>query len=247
MPLDSLIHLSATGFDQVATSESEVKQYEPLRAAYKIDAALVVGYEGAPCYTANNRYLRLLAGQRRGIRALGHQHLRRPRGPADVDRLVSAGLPGISVYLPDRNAAVRFAEWPETTWRALDLHHAIISLNIALDDVVAIGLVAITGMEHDPWSAISACPVPCPGVAATDIEARHRPLLDAARYPHLGVKASGVYVLALDRTAKWAGELILELPLAAFGPRRLYWGSDFSCCVRYGRSPPPPPCRRWAA
>jgi L-fuconolactonase len=234
--LDAHIHLFANGFDDaVASPLTEPALYEQLRAEHGIDAALVVGYESGPRYSGNNRYLERLAADRPWLHPLAYRSVDQAPTPAELSDLQGAGFRGISVYVPDRDSAKRFACWSEPAWRAIDEYRMIVSVNAALGWIGELDTVLRPRSGSRVLFSHLGLPGPVdPSVSAAALAELYQPLLHTARYPHVGVKASGFYALGSSAAIARVSELIVHLLLDAFGPERLYWGSDFSPCLRHG-------------
>jgi L-fuconolactonase len=127
-----------------------------------------------------------------------------------------------------------FVSWPDIVQMELESQRAILSLNSRPPATTRIARTV---------AKLSGCRVPfshlgLPGQAASNrnlVEARLRPLLELAECEHVGVKLSGLYAVSdpqhdFPHLAAWP---VVEALLRAFGPRRLYWSSDFPAALDY--------------
>ncbi|MEU4567542.1 amidohydrolase family protein [Micromonospora sp. NPDC023956] len=230
---DAHLHLFAAGYPgrygRSPAGGDELVVYESLRRAHGIDRALVVGYEGAPEFAGNNDHLAALAAAHDWIAPVAYVP---PSGPTDgLDRWWAAGFVGISAYLADAEASRSFADWLGDAAADLDRVGAVLSLNAT---------PAATGQLGPALAALGGCtvlvshlglpgahPTPPDRDTAASVLA---PLLGLAALPHVGVKLSGLYAVS-EPSYAWPHESarpFVEVLLDAFGPQRLYWGSDFS-------------------
>jgi L-fuconolactonase len=215
--------------------QNEVEVYEHLRAAFAIERALVVGYEGDRRYSGNSDYILGLARTRPWIVPLAYLDERQP----SVDRLrylQKAGAAGYSIYLREESSARTVSSWSAEVVDELDRQRAIISLNATPAATTALAPFV---------DALASCTLlfshlGLPGRVAhlpTSVEAvaRLQPLLALADRPHVNVKFSGLY--AVSEPAHDFPHLVtqplLDALLEAFGAARLCWGSDFAPALEF--------------
>lgn len=232
---DSHLHLFKRGFPgrygrSVLGRDPEIEAYEAFRAAYNIRVGLVVGYEGGGIDPDNNDYIRSLAADRPWMATLAYADPGRSLTADAVAGWVAAGHVGIAVYLPDAAASAGFSAWPDTAWRSLERHRAIISLNatpMQIDPVAsAVNLYRGCTFMFSHMGLPGCYPSPpAPGEAADRLE----PLLRLATCPNAAVKISGLYAVS-DPAHDYphiAAAPFVDLLLDRFGPDRCLWGSDF--------------------
>ncbi|WP_431916058.1 amidohydrolase family protein [Micromonospora wenchangensis] len=231
---DAHLHLFADGYPgrygRSPAGGDELAVYRTLRHEHGIARALVVGYEGGPEFTGNNRHLARLAAEHDWIAPLAYVPVTGV-DPAGLDRIRSAGFTGLAAYLPDPAAADTFADWLTRTATVLADTATLLSLNAPPEAAGRLGRAL---------AALDGCPVlfshlglpgrypavPDPQVAAD----RLAPLTDLARLPHVGVKVSGLYAVGdpAEGYPHPAARPFVETLLHHFGAQRLYWGSDFA-------------------
>ncbi|MFI6819840.1 amidohydrolase family protein [Micromonospora sp. NPDC050187] len=232
---DAHLHLFASGYPgrygRSPAGGDELAVYGSLRRTHGIDRALVVGYEGAPEFVGNNAYLAGLAADHDWIAPVAYVPPGGPTDPSDLRRWWAEGFVGISAYLADPEASRAFGMWLGDAAADLDRVGAVLSLNATPAATAHLGpalaalgdctvLVSHLGLP-------GAHPVPPGRDTAASVLA---PLLGLAELPHVGVKLSGLYAISEPAHA-WphdSARPFVEVLLGAFGPQRLYWGSDFS-------------------
>jgi L-fuconolactonase len=232
---DAHLHLFADGYPghygRSPAGGDELAVYESLRRAHRIDRALVVGYEGSPEFAGNNDHLATLAAEHDWIAPVAYVPPGGPTDPDDLRRWWTEGFGGISAYLADPDASRAFGDWLGGVAANLDRVGAVLSLNATPAATAHLG-PALTRLA-DCTVLVShlglpgAYPTPPDRDTAASVLA---PLLGLAALPHVGVKVSGLYAVSEPAHA-WphdSARPFVEVLLDAFGPQRLYWGSDFS-------------------
>ncbi|MGC4806782.1 amidohydrolase family protein [Micromonospora sp. DT233] len=231
---DAHLHLFADGYPgrygRSPAGGDELAIYQTLRREHDIDLALVVGYEGGPEFAGNNRHLARLAADHDWIAPLAYLPAT-GAARAWLDRLRPAGFVGVAAYLPDAASADAFAAWVDTAAGALTEAAGVLSLNATPEAAGRLGR-ALAALDGCPV-LLSHLGLPGPHPSAPTARAaadRLAPLTDLARLPHVGVKLSALYAVSDPAEAypHDAARPFVELLLERFGPRRLYWGSDYS-------------------
>lgn len=232
MRADAHIHLFEDGYPCrpiSSTRSQEFESYRALRLHYGIARALVVGYEGEERFLGNNDYILGLARTHPWIEPLAY--LRTDKAPdlGVFERFVEAGHPGAALFL-SRQA--------EVAWSSEDLSQivsmaAIISINAGPDGIEKARRVI--GQLGGADLLISHLGLPGAHAAtatATELRAMLRPATQLAAETNVFIKLSGLY--AIDPIFPHEGaKATVEILLAAFGPSRLLWGSDFSPAVQH--------------
>jgi L-fuconolactonase len=146
------------------------------------------------------------------------------------------GFVGLALYLSTASQARRVARWPRPVTDWLRRHPQILSLNArpsALEDLQPF-------LERVEPRAALLSHVGLPGRHARPPalrEAREKlgPLLRLASLPCVGVKISGLYAISDPSHAypHLSSRPFLEAVYGAFGPSRLFWGSDFSPALEH--------------
>ena len=234
---DAHMHLFRPGFvDNLPEScrrvqPDEVTLYRALSEQYGVRQALVVGYEGEPWASDNNRYLAELAASHEWIRPVAYV-----ADPARLDvPLLDAwkedAFVGNSLYLLDEHAVTALPLVPDETWAWIDREHWLVSVNSTGDHLAA--WTPVLERHPDLRLLVSHLGQPRAVADAPDAATAQRELAavcSLASYPGVHVKLSGFYALtepryAYPHRAAWP---YVEVLLEDFGPSRLVWGSDFS-------------------
>ena len=238
---DSHIHLFRDGFAgrygrSPAFAGSDVDVYETFRHVHNIAAALVVGYEADGIDPSNNAHLRSLAKSRDWMATVAFVAAGQRPHPGQMEQLFAAGHRGISLYLTETDSAEAVMEWASSAWAVLEKHRGIVSVNLTRDAVPAVAALAakyegcsfVISHLGDPGTFRSA-------PSTVDAAECIRPLLDLATQRNVYVKLSGLYAVSdppHDYPHLQATPFV-ELLLAAYGPERCMWGSDFSPSLDY--------------
>ncbi len=232
---DAHLHLFAEGYPgrygRSPAGGDELAVYASLRRAHGIGRALVVGYEGTPGFAGNNAHLARLAAAHDWIAPVAYVPPSGPANPHDLDRWWSAGFVGISGYLADPEASRTFTGWLRTAAGNLNSVGALLSLNATPAATAHLGPTLAT-LENctvlvSHLGLPGTHPTPPDRDAATSVLA---PLLGLSGLPRVGVKVSGLYAVSDPAHAypHDSARPFVDVLLDAFGPQRLYWGSDFS-------------------
>jgi predicted TIM-barrel fold metal-dependent hydrolase len=238
MPLaDAHVHLFEDAYAGTwgPLLQNEVEIYEQLRAAFAIERALVVGYEGDERYRGNNDYILELARTRPWIVPLAYLE-DEPPSVERLRRLQEAGAAGYSIYAPDERRASTVASWPQDVLDELDRQAGIISFNATPSATAA--LTPIVDRFENCTLLFSHLGLPGrfrQAPTSAEVEARLQPLLALSDRPNMNVKVSGLYAVsdpAHDFPHLVARQL-LDALLAAFGVERLCWGSDFAPALEF--------------
>lgn len=220
----------------VLGDDAEIEAYEAYRRVHGIVAGLVVGYEADGIDPHNNSYIRGLAAKRPWMTTAAFVDPRAAPGPETIEMLFEHGHAGIAVYVPDAIASAAVAAWPSETWRCLDRHQAVVSLNArpaGMDELATLvrrqeGCRFLFSHLGLPGRCSAT---PTPAEAAKRIAA----LLALAEFDHVMVKISGLYAVSDPPHAypHMAAAPFVELLLECFGPLRCLWGSDFSPALEF--------------
>jgi L-fuconolactonase len=230
---DAHVHLFDDGFAGVygRLLRDEPSLYEQLRLQFGIDRALVVGYEGEMPYLGNNAYVLALARGRPWIAPVAYLQPERPPSVESLRQLEDDGAVGYSLYLSEPSHARAVAAWSGALKRELQGQRAIISLNAT---------PAATGSIAPFIDALDECTflfshLGLPGrfrrpPTRQEATARLQPLLALADRPNVAVKLSGLYAISEPPHdfPHLAARRFVDAVLGAYGPARLYWGSDFA-------------------
>ncbi|MBO4206844.1 amidohydrolase family protein [Micromonospora echinofusca] len=230
---DAHLHLFADGYPgrygHSPAGGDELAVYQGIRRAHGISRALVVGYEGEARFTGNNAHIARLAATHDWIAPVAYVP---PDGTGvDLEEYWAAGFVGIAGYLPDPAAADDFAAWTTRVAPALNRVAAVVSLNASPAASARLG-PALAGLDGcTVLFSHLGLPGAQPGTPDRETAAAIlAPLTDLARLPHVGVKISGLYAVSVPSSdfPHPAARPFVDLLLARFGTRRLYWGSDYA-------------------
>ena len=231
------MHLFRPGFaDSLPEScrrvePDEVALYQALSELHDVEQALVVGFEGAPWASGNNRYLAELAAIHPWIRPVAYV-----AEPARLDVPTLAAwkadaFAGVSMYLLDEHAVSALSLVPDEAWAWIVQERWLVSVNSS--GALWTAWRPVLERHPDVSMLVSHLGLPRAVADAPDAATARRELAavcSLASYPGVHVKLSGFYALtepgyAYPHRAAWP--YVQEL-LEAFGPSRLVWGSDFS-------------------
>jgi predicted TIM-barrel fold metal-dependent hydrolase len=224
---DSHLHFFAPGYrsryDTLFPNGRELEVYQSIRRAHQIDTALVVGYEGMPLYHGHNDYLARLAARHRWIHPVAYCPVARPPTPQKLAARLRQRFAGISIYINSTAEGRQLTRWPEKLVALLNERRALISINVQLASLASVE--PFFRRVPDTHVLISHLALPWKRGSL-------RPLTALAKLPHVGMKASGFYACnaPYPHQPTHAGFATI---LDAFGPRRLYWGSDFSPVLEF--------------
>jgi L-fuconolactonase len=135
-----------------------------------------------------------------------------------------SGYVGWSAYLPEDGPTL--SDWSADRLSAL--RGGILSLN-ATPSALARAADTVSALDETAV-LVSHLGLPGAGVRGADAAAvreRLAPLLSLAARSHVAVKLSGLYAIDPQYPHPGAVEAV-DAVLAAFGPHRVAWGSDFS-------------------
>ncbi len=222
---DAHIHLFKGGFPgaygTLFPGGHEVKMYERIRQVHGIGRALVVGYEGEPWARGNNSYLAQLCSSRPWMAPLAFCDAEKPVTGKTLRALRSQGIFGISLYVFSAAQAAALIAWSKETVSELNQKRAILSINCPPD----IACLLEPFFHRLEETRILLSHLGMPGTMDQLVQ-QLKPVLALSRIPHVGVKLSGAYACnAYPHPG--LGSAVRSLT-DAYGPSRLYWGSDFS-------------------
>ena len=232
---DAHLHLFRQGYapryGAAWANSREVDLYETFRRVHKIESGLVIGFEGRAEFEGNNRDIAIWARKHSWIAPLAFLTLTAEPTLKLFEGWHRQGFAGIALYIMNRGEAERLNRWPICAFQWLNEHQQIVSVNAVPES-----------LEHiEPFlSKLDQCTtlishLGLPGRFAEPPSQRVarnilRPLRSLTKLPNVGVKLSGLYAISAPSHAyphRSAQPFILDL-FDTFGPKRLYWGSDFS-------------------
>jgi L-fuconolactonase len=229
---DSHTHLIRGGFigryGRPASGGDDLEVFESLRREHRIDAALVLGYEGDAegdaHYLANNAYVAELAIAHGWVAPLAHV-------APWLEHVPAAPFLGVAAYLNSDAEAHWFSRWAPAVSERLAARAMIVSLNVT-PATLAVAVDAIRALEgcHVLVSHLGQPGRYGEAPSDADLLPAVAPLLSLADAGHVGVKISGLYDLT-DPTHGYPHRPVaglIDRIADAFGCERLYWGSDFS-------------------
>ncbi len=237
---DAHLHLFRRGYaDRYGPAwahRSEVELYESFRREHEIERGLVIGYEGQPKFRCNNRDVAAWARKHSWITPLAFLPVTTPPSLKLLEARFRQSFAGMALYVLTARDAERLNHWPSSAFQWLNQHRQIFSLN-ARPEALA---------HFQPFLAkLDQCPtlishLGLPGRYATPPSRREarkilQPLRSLAKLPHVGVKLSALYAISQPSHAyphRSAHPFIRQL-YDDFGPKRLYWGSDFSPALEH--------------
>lgn len=198
----------------------EVDAYATLRDTWKIESAIVVGYEGEPRYAGSNVELLRLSRSHPWMHPLAYAH---PWTTSEsAASFIREGFAGAAVYLVDEQSAAQTEEMLFRIAPVLAERQALLSVNVIPPLYGVVERLA----RGFPSLPILISHLGLPGVAATsatEVRSSLGRLGELAAGSTTHIKLSGFYALgdALDRAE--AAAILLD----SVGPDRLVWGSDY--------------------
>ena len=232
---DAHLHLFRQGYAErygpAWANRRELKLYETFRRLHGIERGLVIGYEGRPEFYGNNRDLAAWARKHSWITPLAFLPVTTPPTHKLLAARLRQGFAGLALYVMTARDAERLNRWPISAFQWLNLHQRILSLN-ARPEALAL-LTPFLAKLDQCTTLISHLGLPGRYAAPPSMrEVRKilQPLRSLAKLPHVGAKLSGLYAISQPSHAyphRSAHPFVLQLR-DDFGPKRLYWGSDFS-------------------
>lgn len=233
---DAHIHLFENGFQGSFTARpgvriDEASLYASLGADYRVKQALVVGYEGDGWARGNNAYIAAMAQRRAWVRPVAYVRLDAPPDLADLNRLHKEGFVGVSMYVFTDDDIHRLQMISDDTWGWIVGHRWLVSLNARGRALAAWKPI----LDRYPELRLLVSHLGLPPRVAQQPSAKAArtalaELIELARFRETRVKLSGFYAIsepgyAYPHRAAWP---YVEALIAAFGPKRLLWGSDFT-------------------
>lgn len=234
---DAHMHLFLPGYvselpdDCRRVQPDEVTLYHALAERHGVEQALVVGYEGSPWAAGNNTYLAGLVAKHSWIRPVAFINDLRTLDIATLERWLTDGFVGVSLYLVDESALPALLQVPDEIWSWFVQRSWLISVNAQGELWRTWNAV----LERHPELTVLVSHLGIPRAFATAPSAEFaraelEPVCVLSRFPSVHVKLSGFYALAepayaYPHRAAWP---YVEVVQEAFGTARLLWGSDFS-------------------
>lgn len=219
-----------------AEGVDDLARYEALRREHGIDLGLVVGYEGSAEFAGNNDHLAEWTRSHEWMTPLWYLPCAQAPAEAALRDVWERGFVGLSLYVTSPREASEIADCPQHVTASLRQHQAVVSINAGLDCVG--GLMPFLSALEGCVVLFSHLGLPGPHASHPSQVAaarRLRPLLGAAKLPHVGVKLSALYAISQPSHDYPHPQALpfVELLAEAFGSQRLYWGSDYSPCLEH--------------
>lgn len=226
---DSHIHFFAGGYPgkygPLFPKGGEFLIYSTVREVHHIQRSLIVGYEGDAWAKGNNQYIARLAQQHKWMVPLAFQSA--PPTPKTLKSAWAKGFFGISIYVSEASDVDRLHQWSDEAVAELNEKRAIISINAPLGQLTGLRKF----LERLPEASVLLSHLGLPEAIGSDTtlksaKEKFAPLLALADLPQVGVKISAFY--AFSAYPHKGLSPVINTIAKSFGPRRLYWGSDFS-------------------
>jgi predicted TIM-barrel fold metal-dependent hydrolase len=237
---DAHLHLFRQGYAErngpAWANPHELKLYDTFRRLHNIECGLVIGYEGLPRFRGNNRDLAAWSKKYSWITPLSYLPVTTPPSLKLLEARFRQGFAGLALYVMTAREAENLNRWLMSSFQLLNRHRQIISLNARPEALVQ--LAPFLAKLDRCAILISHLGLPGRYAAAPSMrEARKilQPLRSLAKLPHVGVKLSGLYAISQpshDYPHRSSHPFLLQL-YDDFGPKRLYWGSDFSPALEH--------------
>ncbi len=236
---DAHIHLFEGGYRSSFTGRpgvqvDEAALYDSLAREHGVRRALVVGYADAPWCRGNNAWILARASEYAWARPLAYADPLDPPDLPALERLGAGGAVGLSLYILGEERAAGLARVPAAAWGWLAERGWLVSVNSR----PALWPAWEAVLRQHPGLRLLAAHLGQPPRAGRPPATRAAAdalagLIALARYPGVHVKVSGFYAFsepgfAYPHRAVWP---YVEALLAAFGPERLLWASDYSPCL----------------
>lgn len=230
---DAHIHIFADGYPgrygKLFPRGGEIVAYENIRRVHGIGRALVIGFEGEPWAKENNRHIARLARKHSWIVPLAYCSAALPS--VLLVRQLSVwwrmGFRGISLYCNDVSDCQAILAWPGRVFEKLNEKRAIISLNARMCLLDALSPAFPQLSQTRILVSHLGSPEQVPDrLTSRAVATLFRPLFAQTRFPHVGVKVSGLY--GCNEYPHFGISRLLEELKERFGSHRLFWGSDFS-------------------
>ena len=228
---DSHMHLFATGYPgrygALFPRGRELEVYQAMRSSHHISKSLVVGYEAEAWARGNNRYIARLAQEDAWMVPLAFCPSATSPSEKQIALWWQQGFSGISLYLSEKADLESVLSWSEETLAAINERRAILSINIPLKHMKALLPFARRLSEARILLSHLGLPGHVRGkISEGSARRRLSPLLALSELPQVGVKISAFY--ACNDYPHHALSPMVAAVAEHFGPKRLYWGSDYS-------------------
>jgi predicted TIM-barrel fold metal-dependent hydrolase len=231
---DSHIHLFRNGhgvgpYGPAFVVADELAAYEALREKHQIDRALVVGYEGMSFFRGNNADLARLRRYHHWIAPLAFCNIHKPPMAEELRRFAEQRFVGISLYALTPEDADALCRWSTSLVEQLNALDFIVSINARPESIRRL----FTFVDRLADCSVLFSHIGLPGAASGKVSRRTAmtrlsALLTLKSRKNVGVKISGMYAISSDRNYYRNADTYLKAVHETLGPRRLYWGSDFS-------------------
>ena len=237
--VDAHMHVFEGGFQDGSFSSrpgvrlDEAACYTSLAREFRVESALVIGYEAAPWCAGNNAFIAGLSASHPWMNPLAFI-ADGVVSQESLGEMRNQGFKGISLYITGEESRRGLERIADAVWSLLESWGWLVSVNSRTPYWEAWPSI----LEKNPELRllVSHLGLPPqvkhpPGRAEAD--AAVSAITDLARFPQVHVKLSGLYALsdpgfAYPHRAAWP---YIERQLEAFGSRRILWASDFSPCL----------------
>ena len=234
---DAHIHLFDGGYQggsfasRPGVAIDEAACYASLMADHGVEAALVVGYQGADWTAGNNDYLARVVQQHQWVHPVAGASPGEALTVEVLEGWLSQGFVGFSLYVFGEEQTTALQAVPGETWSACVEKRCLVSVNSKGDDWLAWRSI----LEKHPdlrliVSHLGLPPAQSEPPSMDEARSGLSSVLGLAEFPGARVKLSGFYALTEPRwdyphQAAWP---YVEALLDGFGAERLLWASDFS-------------------
>ena len=237
---DAHLHLFRQGYASrygaAWANPREVELYEAFCHVHGIEHGLVVGFEGKPEFRGNNRDLSAWAKKHSWITPVAFLADRKTPTQKLFENWHRLGFAGIALYVMNPLQAEQLSNWPNSAFQFLNQHSQIVSINAVPASLEK--LQSFLSRLEQCAVLISHLGLPGPFtkvLSRSETRKVLQPLRALAKLPQVGVKLSGLYAISEPTHAyphQSAHSFVAEI-FDTFGPRRLYWGSDFSPALEH--------------
>ena len=237
---DAHIHLFEGGYQgnsfikRLTIPIDEAVCYDSLAADHGIEAALIVGYSGAPWCVDNHDYLAQMAAQYNWVRPATYVDPTSPPSTSDLEQFKTQGFVGVTFYVSGPELVAALQRIPDEFWAWVVDNRWLVSVNSQGEDWNV--WHDVLNRYRDLRVLISHLGLPPKITDAPTTDAARASMatvLALAAHPQVRVKLSGFYALTdpqhdYPHRAAWP---YVEALVACYGTDRLLWASDFSPCL----------------
>ena len=235
---DAHIHLFERGFENFfphrpGVQIDEASCYDSLARDHDVVAALVVGYEGEPCYAGNNAYLARVKSEYSWIHPAAHFEPAAPPAVSTLQKWKDQGFAGVSTVVRTENVE-SLPQIPAAFWNWLVDQRWLVTANLKGPPASRWQVI----LQRHPALRLAISHLGSPARTRETLT-RNRAakaqadLLALSRFEGVHVMLSGFYCATdpghdYPHRQMWS---LVELLRDEFGPQRLLWGSEFTSCL----------------